>query len=153
MARHARSPGDIVSVAGLIVPAALVLALLSGLILLLMGVLGLLVPEADGGMGLDETYLVPILEANPDVTVQVQQRPAGHAGVQRPQHLHHVGVERPRRGVAVQHERHRGAPVLRHVEGVAGAVAPNVAKPLPISVFPKKPCAFLLKKLPCLRCL
>jgi alkylation response protein AidB-like acyl-CoA dehydrogenase len=27
-----------------------------------MGVLGLLVPEADGGMGLDETYLVPILE-------------------------------------------------------------------------------------------
>jgi alkylation response protein AidB-like acyl-CoA dehydrogenase len=28
-----------------------------------MGVLGLLVPEADGGLGLDETYLVPILEA------------------------------------------------------------------------------------------
>ncbi|MEX2294378.1 MAG: acyl-CoA dehydrogenase family protein [Acidimicrobiales bacterium] len=27
-----------------------------------MGVLGLLVPEADGGLGLDETYLVPILE-------------------------------------------------------------------------------------------
>jgi alkylation response protein AidB-like acyl-CoA dehydrogenase len=27
-----------------------------------MGVLGLLVAEADGGMGLDETYLVPILE-------------------------------------------------------------------------------------------
>jgi hypothetical protein len=27
-----------------------------------MGVLGLLVPEVDGGMGLDETYLVPILE-------------------------------------------------------------------------------------------
>ena len=27
-----------------------------------MGVLGLLVPEAEGGMGLDETYLVPILE-------------------------------------------------------------------------------------------
>lgn len=27
-----------------------------------MGVLGLLVPEADGGMGLDESYLVPILE-------------------------------------------------------------------------------------------
>ena len=28
-----------------------------------MGVLDLLVPEADGGLGLDETYLVPILEA------------------------------------------------------------------------------------------
>ncbi len=28
-----------------------------------MGVLGLLVPEADGGLGLDETYLVPVLEA------------------------------------------------------------------------------------------
>jgi alkylation response protein AidB-like acyl-CoA dehydrogenase len=27
-----------------------------------MGVLGLLVPEAEGGMGLDETFLVPILE-------------------------------------------------------------------------------------------
>ena len=27
-----------------------------------MGVLGLLVPEADGGLGLDETYLVPVLE-------------------------------------------------------------------------------------------
>lgn len=27
-----------------------------------MGVLGLLVPEADGGLGLDETFLVPILE-------------------------------------------------------------------------------------------
>ena len=27
-----------------------------------MGVLGLLVPEADGGMGLDETFLVPVLE-------------------------------------------------------------------------------------------
>ncbi len=27
-----------------------------------MGVLGLLVPEADGGLGLDETWLVPILE-------------------------------------------------------------------------------------------
>ena len=27
-----------------------------------MGVLSLLVPEADGGLGLDETYLVPILE-------------------------------------------------------------------------------------------
>ena len=27
-----------------------------------MGVLGLLVPETDGGMGLDETFLVPILE-------------------------------------------------------------------------------------------
>ncbi len=27
-----------------------------------MGVLGLLVPERDGGLGLDETYLVPILE-------------------------------------------------------------------------------------------
>lgn len=27
-----------------------------------MGVLGVLVPEADGGLGLDETYLVPILE-------------------------------------------------------------------------------------------
>lgn len=28
-----------------------------------MGVLGLLVPEADGGLGLDETFLVPVLEA------------------------------------------------------------------------------------------
>ncbi len=28
-----------------------------------MGVLGVLVPEADGGLGLDETFLVPILEA------------------------------------------------------------------------------------------
>lgn len=28
-----------------------------------MGVLSVLVPEADGGLGLDETYLVPILEA------------------------------------------------------------------------------------------
>ena len=27
-----------------------------------MGVLGLLVPEADGGLGLDETFLVPVLE-------------------------------------------------------------------------------------------
>src|SRR3546814_14945631 len=27
-----------------------------------MGVLALLVPESDGGLGLDETYLVPILE-------------------------------------------------------------------------------------------
>src|SRR4029077_13941598 len=27
-----------------------------------MGVLSLLVPEADGGLGLDETFLVPILE-------------------------------------------------------------------------------------------
>src|SRR5687767_11500731 len=27
-----------------------------------MGVLGVLVPEADGGLGLDETFLVPILE-------------------------------------------------------------------------------------------
>jgi alkylation response protein AidB-like acyl-CoA dehydrogenase len=27
-----------------------------------MGVLGVLVPEADGGLGLDETYLVPVLE-------------------------------------------------------------------------------------------
>ncbi len=28
-----------------------------------MGVLGLLVPEAEGGLGLDETFLVPVLEA------------------------------------------------------------------------------------------